>query len=59
MLGFARRAQKGWTYSPATVEILQAYMNQFPEVFEALGEMDSEDRYVFSNMFPGKRFETF
>lgn len=53
-LGFARRAEKGWTYPPATIAILEAYMKKYPEVFEALGRTTNHEQYVFSKLFPKK-----
>ena len=55
VLGFARRAETGWTYSPFAIAVLTDYMREFPEVFEVLGHTRNQDTYVFSELWPDKR----
>ena len=55
-IGYARRAASGWTYSPATIDILRQYMEKFPDVFKALGSTGNYNRpYLFSDLWPEKK----
>lgn len=58
-IGYARRAASGWTYSPATIDILRQYMEEFPEVFEAIGNTHNHDMYLFSDLWPKKKYTVF
>ena len=57
-IGYARRAASGWTYSPATIDILRQYMEQFPDVFKAIGRTGSMP-YLFSDLWPEKKYSGF
>jgi len=54
VLGYARRAASGWTFSPATINVLKEYMNEFPEVFEAIGKTKNHENYYFGDLWPRK-----
>lgn len=48
-VGFARRVNERWMYSPSTIDILRDYIEKFPEVFEGLGYHNNRDNFVVSD----------
>lgn len=38
VLGYSRRNQRGWEFTVRTIELIQSYRNQFPDVFQALNQ---------------------
>lgn len=59
-IGYARREAFGWTYSPATIDILTQYMEEFPDVFKAIGSTQNYNMpYLFSDLWPEKKYTAF
>ncbi|XP_047139268.1 5'-3' exoribonuclease 1 isoform X1 [Hydra vulgaris] len=54
LLGYARRSGQGWTYSPAALTVIKKYMNEFPELFEALGKTNGVENCKFNELLPGQ-----
>ncbi|KAJ7394677.1 5'-3' exoribonuclease 1 [Desmophyllum pertusum] len=45
VLGFARRTEEGgWTFSPTARKTIAEYLKKFPQLFESLARMPSNDR---------------
>ncbi|KAA8915313.1 hypothetical protein TRICI_002542 [Trichomonascus ciferrii] len=38
VLGYSRRGQRGWEFTPQTIQLIQEYRQQFPDVCQALSE---------------------
>ncbi|XP_066932891.1 5'-3' exoribonuclease 1-like isoform X3 [Clytia hemisphaerica] len=55
-VGFARRVNDTWTFSPVTVDIVREYIDRFPEVFETLGRRGHKDNFLVSDFSKRKNF---
>lgn len=51
VLGFARRTEDGaWTFSPTARKTISDYLTKFPQLFETLAKMSSNDRCFTSDL---------
>ena len=50
MPGYCRKREGGWSYSPAAVDLLRSFMEQFPVIFNHLHENPKADKYYESEL---------
>lgn len=52
VLGFSRRGDSGWEFSPKAVELVQQYMINFPDFIAGIQRNPQNDRYVPTDFYP-------
>ncbi|GLA39344.1 hypothetical protein AnigIFM63309_006681 [Aspergillus niger] len=52
VLGYSRRGDSGWEFSPKAVELLQQYMIKFPEFIAGIQRNPQNDRYTPTDFYP-------
>ena len=52
MVGYARKTNGGWSYSPEAIRILKEFINQFPIMFTYLTSNQDSDKYYELDLFP-------
>lgn len=52
VLGYSRRGDSGWEFSPKAVELLQQYMINFPEFIAGIQRNPQNDRYKPTDFYP-------
>ncbi|KAI9041744.1 chromatin-binding exonuclease XRN1 [Aspergillus affinis] len=52
VLGYSRRGESGWEFSPKAVELLQQYMINFPEFIAGIQRNPQNDRYKPTDFYP-------
>ncbi|KNG90239.1 putative exonuclease Kem1 [Aspergillus nomiae NRRL 13137] len=52
VLGYSRRGDSGWEFSPKAVELLQQYMIKFPEFIAGIQRNPQGDRYKPTDFYP-------
>ncbi|KAE8150189.1 XRN 5'-3' exonuclease N-terminus-domain-containing protein [Aspergillus avenaceus] len=52
VLGYSRRGNSGWEFSPKAVELLQQYMIKFPEFIAGIQRNPQGDRYKPTDFYP-------
>lgn len=51
VLGYSRRGDSGWEFSPKAVELLQQYMIKFPEFIAGIQKNPQKDRYAPTDFY--------
>ena len=46
--------ERGWTFSPAAVQLLKAFIEGFPKMFAFISANPKQDKYYESNLFEEK-----
>ncbi|KAH1551689.1 hypothetical protein KXX57_008443 [Aspergillus fumigatus] len=52
VLGYSRRGESGWEFSPKAVDLLQQYMIKFPEFIAGIQRNPQKDRYQPTDFYP-------
>ena len=52
ILGYARKVDNNWSFSPAAVSILEEFQSQFPGLLEYICANPGEDKYYEEDLFP-------
>lgn len=52
ILGYARKVDNNWSFSPAAVSILEDFQSQFPGLLEYICANPREDKYYEEDLFP-------
>ncbi|KAJ5708918.1 hypothetical protein N7493_010252 [Penicillium malachiteum] len=52
VLGYSRRGDSGWEFSPKAVNLLQQYMINFPEFIAGIQRNPQNDRYSPTDFYP-------
>ena len=52
ILGYARKVDNNWSFSPAAVSILEDFQSQFPGLLEYICANPGEDKYYEEDLFP-------
>lgn len=51
--GYCRKTEEGWSYSPAAIELVKSFMEEFPAIFNYLHHKPKEDKYYESEILAG------
>ena len=51
--GYCRKTEEGWSYSPAAIEVVRSFMEEFPAIFSYLHDKPKEDKYYESEILAG------
>ena len=51
VLGYSRRGNSGWEFSPKAIELIQDYMTRFPEFFAGIQNNPQGDKYEPTDFF--------
>jgi 5'-3' exoribonuclease 1 len=54
VLGYSRRSQNGWEFSPKAVNLILAYMTKFPEFIAYIGMNPKGDIYNDTDIYPAE-----
>ncbi|KIV86442.1 hypothetical protein PV11_02054 [Exophiala sideris] len=57
VLGYSRKAETGWEFSPAAVDLIQQYMIKFPQFIAAIHQNPQGDMLPATAFFPGDKEE--
>jgi len=52
ILGYARKTDGGWSFSPHAISILEEFQTRFPRAFERICDNPKEDKYYEEDLFP-------
>ena len=52
ILGYARKTDGGWSFSPHAISILEEFQARFPRAFERICDNPKEDKYYEEDLFP-------
>ena len=52
ILGYARKTERGWSYSMDAMNILQEFKLKFPVMFDNLIKNPTDDLYYEQDLFP-------
>ena len=52
ILGYARKLDNGWSFSPSAVSLLKQFQSRFPRLLEYICANPGEDKYYEEDLFP-------